>query len=224
MCDDWSIHHKSASERAALWRRCKLDPADGFAREQLMLAYGPLVHYVAGRLRSGLPTDVEEADLVDYGQIGLINAFERFDPDGEILFEADAVARVKGAISEELRALDWMPRSVRARAREATTVPELDALWASTDSADDHASLLDAVLGPEAGDSEAQSAAQALEDRLAHAMSALSKREKLVIALHYDENMTLRDIGPVVGMAGSQIAQLHAKALRQLERALRRDA
>src|SRR5689334_23922921 len=73
-------------------------------------------------MSSGLPAHVEEADLISYGLIGLINAIERFDPDREIKFETYAITRIKGAIIDELRALDWVPRSVRARAREIEKV------------------------------------------------------------------------------------------------------
>src|SRR5512146_1929529 len=80
--------------------------------------YSPLVKYVAGRLGSGLPAHVDEGDLVSYGLLGLIGAIERYDPDRDIKFETYAIARIKGAIIDELRALDWVPRSVRSRARE----------------------------------------------------------------------------------------------------------
>ena len=83
-----------------------------------MVAYSPLVKYVAGRMASGLPTHVEEADLISYGLIGLISAIERFDIEREIKFETYAIPRIRGAIIDELRALDWVPRSVRARARQ----------------------------------------------------------------------------------------------------------
>src|SRR5690242_20830482 len=106
-----------AIELRDLWRRYKADGSDK-AREQLVVAYSPLVKYVAGRMSSGLPAHVEEADLISYGLLGLINAIERFDLEREIKFETYAITRIKGAIIDELRALDWVPRSVRARARE----------------------------------------------------------------------------------------------------------
>src|SRR6476660_7787539 len=106
-----------AIELKDLWRRYKTDGSDK-AREQLVVAYSPLVKYVAGRMSSGLPAHVEEADLISYGLLGLINAIERFDLSREIKFETYAITRIKGAIIDELRALDWVPRSVRARARE----------------------------------------------------------------------------------------------------------
>ncbi len=83
-----------------------------------MVAYSPLVKYVAGRMSSGLPAHVEEADLISYGLGGLISAIERFDLSREIKFETYAITRIRGAIIDELRTLDWVPRSVRARARE----------------------------------------------------------------------------------------------------------
>src|ERR671924_921673 len=106
-----------AIELKDLWRRYK-DEGDEKARERLVLGYAPLVKYVAGRMSSGLPAHVEEADLISYGLLGLISAIERFDPEREIKFETYAIPRVRGAIIDELRALDWVPRSVRSRARQ----------------------------------------------------------------------------------------------------------
>src|SRR5271154_5330471 len=100
-----------------MWRRYKAD-GDSRARERLVVAYSPLVKYVAGRMASGLPPHVEEADLISYGLVGLISAIERFDLGREIKFETYAITRIKGAIIDELRSLDWVPRSVRARARD----------------------------------------------------------------------------------------------------------
>lgn len=101
-----------------------------------MVAYSPLVKYVAGRMASGLPSHVDEADLISYGLSGLISAIERFELAREIKFETYAIPRVRGAIIDELRSLDWVPRSVRARAREierANTKLEAKLLRAPTD-------------------------------------------------------------------------------------------
>src|SRR5918997_1505176 len=105
-----------AIELRELWRRYKGSGSDR-AREQLVVAYSPLVKYVAGRMSSGLPAHVEESDLISYGLIGLINAIEKFDIDREIKFETYAITRIRGAMIDELRALDWIPRSVRQKAR-----------------------------------------------------------------------------------------------------------
>src|SRR5438270_12022801 len=106
-----------AIELQDLWRRYKAS-GDDRARERLVVAYSPLVKYVAGRMSSGLPAHVEESDLISYGLGGLISAIERFDLSREIKFETYAITRIRGAIIDELRTLDWVPRSVRARARE----------------------------------------------------------------------------------------------------------
>src|SRR3954471_1319326 len=97
-------------------------------RDRLILTYAPLVKYVAGRLGSGLPAHVDEGDLVSYGLLGLMGAIERYEPDRDVKFETYAIARIKGAIIDELRAMDWVPRSVRSRAREIErAIAELEA-------------------------------------------------------------------------------------------------
>jgi len=222
------------------------------------------VKYVAGRISSGLPAHVEEADLISYGLIGLINAIERFDPDRENKFETYAVTRIKGAIIDELRAQDWVPRSVRARAREIerahaklehrlqrtpsdeemagelglaledfhesllkisnSTVVALDELWAVSDaSGDQQVSLLDTLHDPDAPDPQQVLDATELRSRLGAAISALPEREKLVIALYYYENLTLREIGEVLGVTESRISQLHTKAVLRLKSRLQDD-
>jgi RNA polymerase sigma factor for flagellar operon FliA len=208
-------------------------------------------------MSSGLPAHVEEADLISYGLLGLINAIERFDLSRDIKFETYAITRIKGAIIDALRALDWVPRSVRARAREIekahaklehqlhraptdeemaralditleefqeslikisnSTVVALDELWAVSDSSGDSVSLLDTLQDPNAPDPEALLAQSELKDRLADAIAALPEREKLVIALYYYENLTLREIGEVLGVTESRISQLHTKAVLRLK-------
>ena len=104
-------------ETQALWLDYRRT-GDQKLRDRLILTYAPLVKYVAGRLGSGLPAHVDEGDLVSYGLLGLMGAIERFDPTREIKFETYAMTRIKGQIIDELRAMDWVPRSVRARARD----------------------------------------------------------------------------------------------------------
>ena len=90
---------------------------DPTLREQLILHYSPLVKYVAGRVGVGMPSNVEHADLVSYGIFGLMDAIEKFDIDKGFKFETYAITRIRGAILDELRAIDWVPRSVRSKAR-----------------------------------------------------------------------------------------------------------
>ena len=239
-----------------LWARYKKS-GDEKAREQLVLAYSPLVKFVAGRMSSGLPAHIEEADLISYGLLGLIGAIERFEPEREIKFETFAVARIKGSIIDELRSLDWVPRSVRAKAREIestqsrlerelgraptdqevadkleTTVDDfqdslvqisnsnvvaLDELWTVSDSSGDQVSLLDTMKDPNAVDPARELGVSELKDRLAHAISRLPEREKLIVALYYYENLTLREIGEVLGVTESRVSQLHTKAVLRLK-------
>ena len=102
---------------AELWREYK-ESADPGIREQLILQYAPLVRYVAGRVGVGLPASVEQGDLVSYGVFGLIDAIEKYDPERAIKFETYAINRIRGAIIDELRSFDWIPRSVRTKARD----------------------------------------------------------------------------------------------------------
>jgi RNA polymerase sigma factor for flagellar operon FliA len=214
-------------------------------------------------MSSGLPAHVEESDLISYGLIGLINAVERFDLEREIKFETYAITRIKGAIIDELRALDWVPRSVRARAREIerahaklehrlhrtptdeemarelrmdvdefqeallkisnSAVVALDELWAVSDASGDKVSLLDTLEDPDAPDPQQLLDKSELKDRLAEAIAALPEREKLVIGLYYYENLTLREIGEVLGVTESRISQLHTKAVLRLKSRLQSD-
>jgi RNA polymerase sigma factor FliA len=100
----------------SLWSDYK-DNGTNAARERLILHYSPLVKFVAGRVASGLPQNIEQTDLVSYGIFGLIDAIDKFEPARGFKFETYAISRIKGAIIDELRSIDWVPRSVRAKAR-----------------------------------------------------------------------------------------------------------
>ena len=252
-----------AIELKDLWRRYKEDE-DPRARERLVLAYAPLVKYVAGRMSSGLPAHVEEADLISYGLLGLISSIERFEPAREIRFETFAITRIKGSIIDELRSLDWVPRSVRAKAREIeranaklehqlqraptdqemadtleitvdefqealvrisnTSVVALDELWTVSDASGDQVSLLDTIQDPDAVDPAEEMDITDMKDRLADAIARLPEREKLVVALYYYENLTLREIGEVLGVTESRVSQLHTKAVLRLKSRLQGDS
>lgn len=99
------------------WQRW-FDRRDPVARDRIIVHYSPLVKFVAGRIGAGLPNSVDPGDLVGAGVFGLMDAVERFDPARGVKFETFAVPRIRGAVFDGLRSLDWVPRSVRSRARE----------------------------------------------------------------------------------------------------------
>ncbi len=245
-----------------LWKKYKAD-GDRHARERLVLAYSPLVKYVAGKMGAGLPSYVDDADLISYGLTGLISAIERFEPSREIKFETYAMSRIKGSIIDELRSMDWVPRSVRMRAREferanaklehklhraptdqeladelevttdelqdhiqqisSSAVIALDELWSVSDSSGGQVSLLDTIEDPNAADPEKSFDAINVKEQIAEAISRLPEREKLVVALYYYENLTLREIGEVLGVTESRVSQLHTKAVLRLKSRLQED-
>ena len=230
---------------------------DRHLRDRLILTYAPLVKYVAGRVGSGLPAHVEEADLISYGLGGLISAIERFELEREIKFETYAITRIKGAIIDELRSLDWVPRSVRARARAIeranaklehklqraptdeemaneldmsmdefqdalvqisnSTIAALDELWTIGGSGGDQVALIDTIEDTEAPAPESSLAKTELKEALSDAISRLPEREKLVVTLYYYEELTLREIGEVLGVTESRVSQLHTKAILRLK-------
>lgn len=100
-----------------VWRAYKAS-GDTDLRDRLILQYAPLVRYVAGRVGVGLPASVEQGDLVSYGVFGLIDAIEKYDLERAIKFETYAINRIRGAIIDELRSFDWIPRSVRTKAKD----------------------------------------------------------------------------------------------------------
>jgi RNA polymerase sigma factor for flagellar operon FliA len=100
-----------------LWRQYK-KTKDPKIREHFVNQYAPLVKYVAGKIAIGMPQNVDFDDLVGYGVFGLLDAIEKFDPDKDIKFKTYAVTRIRGAIFDELRSIDWVPRSVRQKAKE----------------------------------------------------------------------------------------------------------
>jgi RNA polymerase sigma factor for flagellar operon FliA len=241
----------------ALWLEFRKTKDMGL-RDRLILTYAPLVKYVAGRLGSGLPAHVDENDLVSYGLLGLIGAIERYDPGRDVKFETFAIARIKGAIIDELRAMDWVPRSVRARARDIeraiadlekrlhraptdeeiaeklgvseeelndslldisrSSIAALDELWAgSSPGGSDQVALIDTIEDQEAPDPQGALAETELKEALGDAIARLPEREKLVVTLYYYEELTLREIGEVLGVTESRVSQLHTKAILRLK-------
>ncbi len=239
-----------------LWQQYRKTKDQGI-RDRLILTYAPLVKYVAGRLGSGLPAHVDENDLVSYGLLGLIGAIERYDPDRDVKFETYAIARIKGSIIDELRALDWVPRSIRSRARDIeraiadlesklgrtptdeevsaklgiteeefddslseisrSSIAALDELWTISSSGGDQVALIDTIEDTQGPEPQAALAETELKEALAESISRLPERERLVVTLYYYEELTLREIGEVLGVTESRVSQLHTKAILRLK-------
>jgi RNA polymerase sigma factor FliA len=246
----------AGDETQSLWLEYRRT-GDQRLRDRLVLTYAPLVKYVAGRLGSGLPAHVDEGDLVSYGLLGLMGAIERYDPERDVKFETYAIARIKGQIIDELRAMDWVPRSVRSRARDIeraiaeleaklgraptdeeisvklgisedeleeslseisrSSIAALDELWTVSGSGGDQVALIDTIEDESAPDPQSSLSQSELREAIADAIARLPEREKLVVTLYYYEELTLREIGEVLGVTESRVSQLHTKAILRLK-------
>jgi RNA polymerase sigma factor FliA len=188
--------------------------------------------------------------------LGLIGAIERYDPDRDVKFETYAITRIRGAIIDELRAMDWVPRSVRARARDIeraiaelekkhmraptdeeiaakvgitqeelesslseigrTSIAALDELWTSSSSGGDQIALIDTIEDTTGPEPQSAFAETELKEALGEAIARLPEREQLVVTLYYYDELTLREIGEVLGVTESRVSQLHTKAVLRL--------
>ena len=245
----------AVDETQTLWKDYR-QSRDQHLRDRLILTYAPLVKFVAGRVGASLPSHVDEQDLVSYGLLGLIGAIERFDPSREIKFETFAMARIRGAIIDELRSLDWVPRSVRTRARQIeraiatlekelmraptddeiaaklgvtkqeledslseisrSSVAALDELW-SPSGGGDQIALIDTIEDTSGPNPQSALAETEMKEAIGEAIARLPEREKLVVTLYYYEELTLREIGEVLGVTESRVSQLHTKAILRLK-------
>nr|WP_134718598.1 FliA/WhiG family RNA polymerase sigma factor [Saccharomonospora xinjiangensis] len=250
-----AVTEPAESAIQALWREFARSPSQR-VRDRLVLHYAPLVKYVAGRVGTGLPTHIDVADLIQSGIFGLVDAIEKFDPHRGLRFETYAMQRIRGAILDDLRSQDWVPRVVRSRAREIERAHErlgarlrrtpTDAEVAAElgislrDLRDLYGQLrltsvlaLDDLVGPNRDSSGVGSPADTLPDddavdpaavlvdqdnrkQLAEAIAQLSERDRIVVSLYYFENLTLAEIGKVLGVTESRVSQLHTRAVLRL--------
>lgn len=228
-------------------------------RGELITVYAPLVRFVVGRL--GIPPTslLEAEDLVSYGMIGLINAIDRFDPSRGVRFEAFASVRIRGAVIDQLRSLNWLPRSAISRVRQIesalaaleqrlgrpakekevaeeigvspdryrqillevnSTVLSLDAPLGSSSHDDEVTSLSELLEDHTAPGPVEQAEQQELTDVLSIAIEGLPEREKLLLALYYQEELTMKEISKILSVSKSRICQLHMQAVVRLRASL----
>lgn len=246
------VAEKSAADR--LWWTYMQSRSQS-ARDELVVFYSPLVKYVAGRLGSGLPSHIEQADLVSYGMFGLMQSIEKFDPAKGFKFETFAISRIRGSILDELRAIDWVPRSVRSLAKKVeeaysslesklgrspsdsevaveigitvedllkvfsrisyTSVVALDQVLPALE----HSATVMLSDSVDTGKGHPGAALEQEESQLflRRAISLLGDREKTVLTLYYYENLTMAEIGEVLGVTEGRVCQIHTKAILQLK-------
>lgn len=222
-----------------LWKEYQTS-GDAALRNRLVMQYAPLVKYVAGRMRTRLPDTVDQDDLVSDGVLGLMDAVERFDPGRGLTFQTFAVPRIRGAIIDGMRAMDFVPRSVRDKLRAVQKAqlaleerlgrsPEIEELAKEAGmpvqqvrdltkhATGNHANLDDFDLADELT-SAADHALEKGDDNalLMRVVQELAERDQVVIALYYFEGLTLAEIGEVLGVTESRVSQLHSRATATL--------
>lgn len=239
---------------ADLWKNYYENKHKKSVRERLILNYIHLVKYVVGRLVISLPVSISNDDLMGYGVEGLIEAVDRFDPNRGLKFETYAITRIRGAIIDNLRSQDWVPRGVRKRTKDlqetvskleqqlgrppneeelatalnvsktklAQLIAESSNLMLSLDESKESSSmqggvsLIDTIEDEDSPDPQSEYEALELKNNLSKAIGSLPERERMVIALYYHENMTLKEIGQVINVSESRVCQLHAQAIMRL--------
>lgn len=223
-------------------------------KEKLLIKYLPLVKYVVGRMILTLPNSVNYDDLVSAGTMGLLAAIDRFDITMGVKFETYVVPRIRGSILDELRALDWVPRSVRSKAKKlekaimsiesqlgrVATAEEIadelqmdleeyehmlskvgDNSMMSLDrefyeSSETNGTLYDLITNVKSEDPIKIMENDELNDILVEYLNSLPENEKLVLALYYYEDLTLKEIGMVMQVSESRVSQIHTKAVQRL--------
>lgn len=205
------VENEDAKGIAQLWDDFKKSRTRE-SRDRLIVHYSPLVKYVAGRVAVGLPHTVEQSDLVSYGVFGLIDAIEKFDTSRNIKFETYAISRIKGAMIDELRSIDWVPRSVRSKARSVERAyQKLEGKLLRTPT--------DAEVAEEMGISDAE--LQAIFNQVSF-VGIVALDEMLSVTGERGEISTLGDTlpdrgdGPVAAYEVEEMKQILAGAINRL--------
>jgi RNA polymerase sigma factor FliA len=228
---------------------------DNARRDALILEHLPLVTAIAAHVQRSLPVHTELDDLVHAGVMGLFDAATKYQDDKEVAFPAYAKHRIKGAILDSLRQLDWASRDLRKRHRqmEATT-RELTAKLGRTPTQDELAAAMGlsaqrwqslmvdfrnlglAATQLRATDREDQPlndapatpadrpdelfARSEMRERLSSAIKTLPERYQQVVTLYYDRDLSMKEIGGILGVNESRVSQIHKCALQRMQSVL----
>lgn len=240
--------------------KARADAWHGMTRDEIILKHAPMVKYIASRIASKLPQSVELDDLMQVGILGLIDAVSKFDPQRGIKFQTYADFRVRGAILDELRSTDWVPRAVRHAATQIQEIYlqlerelghpakdeevasrmgiSLDEFYQHLDAArgvsilsfedlrpallnDEEWDVLDVMADPNIVDPVDTIGLRELRRAIGQAIDSLPDKERLVITLYYFEELTMSEIGEVLGLTESRISQLHSKAALRMRGRIR---
>ena len=177
-------------------------------RDELIVEYAQLVKLVAGRLNMYLGYNVEYDDLVGYGIFGLIDAIDKFDYGKNVKFETYASLRIRGAILDQIRKMDWIPRSLRQKQKR------IEAAMAKIESETGH------IASDEELAAELEITIEELKKMMVRAIDSLTEKERSVVVLYYYEDMTLKEISLTLEVSESRVSQLHTKALNKMKKIL----
>src|SRR6266487_3293189 len=186
-----------------LWRDYHANPSDEL-RNQLVENFLPLVKYNAERIWSRLPDGVELDDLISAGVFGLMDAIDAFDVNRGVKFETYCVPRIRGAMLDELRTMDWVPRLVRSKASKLEETRK----------------ALEAEPGrPPRPDKKAEDPTHRLQNRdlMRLVTRGLNRNERLIIILYYYEDMTMKEIGATLDLSESRVSQMHSSIVARLQ-------
>ena len=233
--------------RNKLWERY-IASHDSEVREQLIAEYAQLVKLVAGRMNMYLGYNVEYDDLVGYGVFGLIDAIDKFDFGKNVKFETYASLRIRGAILDQIRKMDWIPRSLRQKQKKidaamakiesesgkvatdeelaaeiGISIDELSDWQGQMKSSNEYTEAGSEVKMENVSNSHFDQPETVVEKeetkkKLIEAIDTLTEKERSVIVLYYYEDMTLKEISMTLEVSESRVSQLHTKALNKMKK------
>lgn len=247
----------SDSDISKMWEQFVRNTSDKELKDKIIIQYIYLIKYVVGRLRITLPNTISTEDIAGYGVEGLIDAIEKFRPERNVKFETYALLRIRGAVIDRIRSLDWVPRGAQKRFKKIhqaiatlqgrlgrqprteeiaaelelpkekveASIAEMEShtlisIYDKRDSSGESAEIIDTIQDKNIDDPLVQLENRDVKNELSRALGKLPERERMLLALYYHENMTLKEIGGILNISESRVCQLHAQAVMKLRKLL----